>query len=359
MNQQISFLIAGSILLLSFLMLANPSGVNKKGNIFFGVFLLLWSTYWLDEGITSEHVKNNSIFIFIKSFTQFLVPLVFYISVKFFTNPSHSITDYRFFISPVIFLIFFLSKPLFSPSLYNWVFVTLMFAHAILYITLSYLVVQRHQKNIESFISNKEPVDLNWIKYIIYTFIGTTFILVIYSLFINASSLNVYINTFFLFVVFMVGYFSIKQGEIFPALSENKEEKDVFSETIEETTKINKLYSDDVLKIQTEKVIQFMENEKPYLDSELNLSKLAGMLSISSHQLSYIINNGIGESFFIFVNKYKVKKAQELLNNTAYDHYTILAIAFKSGFNSKTAFNTTFKKITSLTPTEYRKLRSD
>lgn len=56
---------------------------------------------------------------------------------------------------------------------------------------------------------------------------------------------------------------------------------------------------------------------------------------------------------------YKVQKAKELLNDPKYDNYTIVAIGFESGFNSKTAFNTTFKKMTSYTPTEYRKLRSD
>ncbi|WP_435522931.1 helix-turn-helix domain-containing protein [Chryseobacterium indoltheticum] len=95
------------------------------------------------------------------------------------------------------------------------------------------------------------------------------------------------------------------------------------------------------------------------MDSELNLVKLADKLSLSTHQLSYIINNGFNENFFQFINKYKVEKAQELLTNQEYSHYTIIAIGYEAGFNSKTAFNTTFKKITSYTPTEYRKIRSN
>jgi AraC-like DNA-binding protein len=97
-----------------------------------------------------------------------------------------------------------------------------------------------------------------------------------------------------------------------------------------------------------------MAAERPYLDSNLNLVKLAERLDLTPHKLSYTINAGYQLNFFQFVNQYRVEKAKELLLNN-HQNYTVLAIAFESGFNSKTAFNTTFKKICGQTPTEFAK----
>jgi AraC-like DNA-binding protein len=94
--------------------------------------------------------------------------------------------------------------------------------------------------------------------------------------------------------------------------------------------------------------------KKPYLDSELNLIKLAELLQMTPHQLSYIINNGFNENFFQYVNGYRVEKAKELLVEDEMNKLSILGIAFESGFNSKTSFNTTFKKFTGQTPSEFK-----
>jgi AraC-like DNA-binding protein len=66
-------------------------------------------------------------------------------------------------------------------------------------------------------------------------------------------------------------------------------------------------------------------------------------MNISGHQLSYVINQGFEKTFF-FVNKYRVKRAEELLTNSDYEKYTILAIGYEAGFNSKTSFNNAFQK---------------
>jgi AraC-like DNA-binding protein len=81
-------------------------------------------------------------------------------------------------------------------------------------------------------------------------------------------------------------------------------------------------------------------------------------MHLTPHQLSYLINIGFNENFFLFVNKYRVERVKELLINKENDHLSILGIAFESGFSSKTAFNTTFKKFTQQTPSEYKKSRT-
>jgi len=359
LNDIVSFLIAGGILLLAFLLLINPLKANEKGNFYFGLFLLLWSTFWLDEAF-ADVFKNNIYFTVGKGFVQFLTPLVFYLSIKFYTNPYYKLKKRLaiLLIIPTIYLFLLIYESTTTNPVVKTLPFILIIINALFYTVLAYISLQKHQKNIESIISNKEPIDLNWIKNIIYAIAGSTIITMLYSTFIDAKSLNLYINVYFLIVVYMIAYFSIKQREIYPEhLNINEIVNADENEDEQQTKKI--LISNSELEVLKKKLLHLMETEKPYLDSELNLIKLAEKLSLSTHQLSFTINNGFNENFFQFINKYKVEKAKALLKNPQYDKYTILAIGFESGFNSKTAFNTTFKKVTSYTPTEYRKIRSN
>src|SRR5690606_35792170 len=102
-----------------------------------------------------------------------------------------------------------------------------------------------------------------------------------------------------------------------------------------------------------------MQKQKPYLESDLNLIKLANLLSVSTHQLSYVINTGFNKNFFQYINEYRIEKAKKLLSDNTNDNLSILGIAFESGFNSKTSFNTTFKKMTGKTPSEFKKTSSN
>jgi AraC-like DNA-binding protein len=101
-----------------------------------------------------------------------------------------------------------------------------------------------------------------------------------------------------------------------------------------------------------------MEDKKPFLDSDLSLAQLAKLMDLTPHQLSYLINAVFDENFFLFVNRYRVEKVKELLLNKEKNHLSIMGIAFESGFNSKTSFNTAFKKISSETPSEFKKRSS-
>lgn len=104
-----------------------------------------------------------------------------------------------------------------------------------------------------------------------------------------------------------------------------------------------------------EQVKQFMQTEEPFLDASLTLQKLADKLSFSSRELSVLVNQHIGRHFFDFVNEYRIEKAKNILSDSSKKKLTILEILYEVGFNSKSSFNTAFKKHTGKTPTEYRK----
>ncbi|MDR6462508.1 helix-turn-helix domain-containing protein [Chryseobacterium sediminis] len=357
LNSFIVILIYGSLVLLSLLKLANPLKVNRKANFWFGIFLFLWSTFWLDEVlflITDSTIEFHSLLLV--RLVQFFTPIVFYFSVLFYTNPSFTfkITDVKFLLLPAAFLTcnVLIRLGYFTP--FEYLSIILILIQALFYTGLSYVTIRKHQKKIQQFSSNTEGINLNWLEYIILVLLIVNIIYVIYNLFYDPKSLNFFINTVFLFVIYWVGYYSMKQREIYPVEEKQREELISISEDSDSEEIKRKLISDEeLIKIKTS-LEGLMETEKPYLDSELNLIKLAEMLSVSTHHLSYVINTGFGKNFFQYVNEFRVEYAQKLLKEPN-SKLSILGIAYESGFNSKTSFNTTFKKVTGQTPSEFKK----
>ena len=91
-----------------------------------------------------------------------------------------------------------------------------------------------------------------------------------------------------------------------------------------------------------------------YQDPELNLNSLAEKLDLTPHELSRIINTAIKKNFHDFISGYRVADVIEKMQDPAYNHITLLGIAYDAGFNSKSAFNRIFKEMTGKSPVEYK-----
>ena len=103
-------------------------------------------------------------------------------------------------------------------------------------------------------------------------------------------------------------------------------------------------------------LLNYMKKDKPFLENSLTIKELADDMKIPLHHLSLIINSKTKQNFHTFINSYRVEEAQRIIKenvNKGKDE-TLLNIAMNSGFNSKTSFNTFFKKSTGLTPSEFR-----
>jgi AraC-like DNA-binding protein len=95
--------------------------------------------------------------------------------------------------------------------------------------------------------------------------------------------------------------------------------------------------------------------EKPWLEPDLTLAGLATRTGLSQHNLSQLLNEELGKSFFDYVNQHRVEEVKRCLLDPAYASQTILEIALASGFSSKTAFNSAFRQHTGTTPSEFRR----
>ncbi len=101
-----------------------------------------------------------------------------------------------------------------------------------------------------------------------------------------------------------------------------------------------------------EKLKKIMAAEKPFLRADFSQPDLARQCGITVHQLSQIINDGLGKNFFEWVAAYRVDEAKRLLKDQP--NIKVEEIAEQVGYNSKSSFNTVFKKNTGLTPSEFR-----
>lgn len=99
-----------------------------------------------------------------------------------------------------------------------------------------------------------------------------------------------------------------------------------------------------------------MKEEKLYQDEDLSLPSFAKMVGISEHQLSELLNKEVKKNFTLYINEFRVREAESILLTEPDGN--ILAIAYKVGFNSKSAFYKTFRKVTGISPTEYRRKKS-
>ena len=106
------------------------------------------------------------------------------------------------------------------------------------------------------------------------------------------------------------------------------------------------------------KLEYLMQLKKIYRNPYLSLSSTAEALGISACYLSSMINSLLNKSFIDFVNEYRIADVKQNLHSDAFAHYTIVSVGLESGFNSKSAFYSAFKKHTGITPLEYKSIYS-
>ncbi|WNI38190.1 AraC family transcriptional regulator [Chryseobacterium sp. SG20098] len=118
----------------------------------------------------------------------------------------------------------------------------------------------------------------------------------------------------------------------------------------EEPTVSNSEYNEELLRLKN-----YMIEKKPFLNSSLTIQEVSGEIEIPVRELSLLINHQLGQHFYDFVNTYRIEHAMEILKDETKSKVTVLEILYEVGFNSKSSFNTAFKKRTGTTPTLYRK----
>ena len=224
-----------------------------------------------------------------------------------------------------------------------------------LYPTLSLILLHKHKNRVEHEFSNIDTVNMNWLRYwIIASMLGfwLSFIVIWSGSFqwIDFNTSFQAVATLITLNIAVIGFFGLKQTTIFSdAIFIQKDEKPDRPKYARSGITANE--SSEIL-IRLE---DFMREEKPYLDPELNIQKLSEDLGINKNQLSQAINEKLKINFFTYINQFRVAHFKKLCQEKRFENYTLLGIALESGFNSKSSFNGVFKKLEGTTPGAYKK----
>jgi len=140
----------------------------------------------------------------------------------------------------------------------------------------------------------------------------------------------------------------LEKAELLPPKNETAIQKNTSPESTQ-------LLDETTLSIRAKELTQKMESEKWYLNPTLKLSDLSKEMNLPVKTLSYVINTGIGKSFYDFVNTYRVEEFQSRIKQESYAHLSLLGVAYDCGFNSKATFNRIFKKFTGVSPSVYQR----
>jgi AraC-like DNA-binding protein len=368
----VSPLTAGCFLLLAFVVAVNFRQVNRIANRWLAIFLLCFAIFVFCEplSIYKEFTDNSFYFVLLNTSFFSIAPALFF-SVSYFVTPARTFEKkdmWHFALLIVISLLNILTWALADntemdsaptevlPQTYVEIVVGLALSTLPIpiYWFLSYKKLLKHQKNVLLYASSTQTVDLAWLRRFL---LGLAVLIVTMTadIVFEITLMRHIASVFYLFVAFYLAYFALQQKAIF---NEKRETDLALKNIIEEEEQPNlqrkQVLTDEQLLTLKTKLAAIMQDQKPYLNSELGLPNLATMMQLSPQELSYLINAGFDNNFYGFVNGYRVEESKMLLNSPKHQHLSMVGIAFEAGFNSKTAFYTAFKKTTGLSPTEFK-----
>lgn len=194
--------------------------------------------------------------------------------------------------------------------------------------------------------------ELVWLKVLLIIILAALFIWFYYAVhyYIDQNASYLPVDIAVSIIIYLLGYIGIhKLNVLTERRNIRKQSYETNSYKIIDTTK-----NEHVVRIE-----QVVIQEKRFLDTNFSSETLAEELQLSKSHLSRIFNNDMEVSFTDYINNLRVEEAKTYLVNPEFSNYTLVAIGLEAGFNSKTTFNTAFKKLTGYTPSQFKKTHAN
>ncbi|KAF2081036.1 helix-turn-helix domain-containing protein [Flavobacterium sharifuzzamanii] len=360
-----------SLLLIFFLLTVKTK--DKTSNILFAVFLFINAIDLTDPLLGLMFDGPSNLGMFKTTIAFFQIP-VFYLYVL-----SVSYSDFKFkpkyFIHAIPFLIV---NAVLVPRFYavdaaakmDFIInrrnmIELQFTHIlihiqiIVYFTAIFMLLKKAKK---LYLENNAGTNINSYNWL---FQFTTVLAILYLIVIvkNIFKFSEYpyisewikvgIMVLQLFIICWYLFKALNNPDLFRNIdSKLKLVKDIVSEEKTNTPTVvgEKEYNEELLKLQ-----RYMNEKKPFLNPSLTIQDVSNEIQIPVRDLSLLINHKLEQHFYDFINAYRIEDAKNILKDITKSKVTILEILYEVGFNSKSSFNTAFKKHTGFTPTDFRK----
>ena len=234
----------------------------------------------------------------------------------------------------------------------------------VMYTALIFTLLRAHRKNISDYFSyDSLVVNLKWLNWI-----TVCFIIAYGFVFLSAQGLPGFIRMPLLdpriapdvgtsFFIFAFSFCAIKQ----PTLFKEHPGRLAMAKSQDSAGRTEKKYMKSGLKeSDAQKYLTLLEEcmhaEKLYRDPDLTIVDVASKLNVPKHYITQVINEKTNKNFYQYINEYRINEVKRKIVDKKFSGHSVLRIAFDSGFNSKSSFNTVFKKMTNNTPSEYKKM---
>jgi AraC-like DNA-binding protein len=352
--------ISGASFLLSFLLFFHPLQQNIKANRWLGFFAFIIGCAFASIYMIKIDRTLSTTFLF-KSLTslQFLLAPSLFVSTLYFVKPTKvfSIADGFHFLPFVVYVAVELiwnygEKSISTFSLFainkdvSFLVRDLLPFLTLFYLIKSYVALAKYKVLLKLTSSTINQVNLDWLVQFLIILLLIVLIWINDALFefplVTEATLFIYSIS-----IFFLAYFSIRQKAIFAF-----KEKDMAEIATLKKDKHQRLNDKQIAALSVQ-LSFLMEKDKLFLDNDLNLATVADKLGVSIHEASFLINETAKDNFYSFINRYRIEEAKRLLGSPKIEDLNMLGIAFASGFNSKTTFNTTFKKMVGISPSQY------
>lgn len=364
----ISILASFQLLFVALFLMLHKKG-KRRNNFLLGLVFLLFSISMADFAIRISGIEISNQFLHLIDDGFFLLygPLIYFyvLGVVFMDlklKPKHFLHLIPFALYLVYLAYSFISveaeqRNLFSQrvssgTLPAWIYLAgiSVYLYIFAYLWLAYTTVRSYRKVIKTKFSSLNEVNLNWLSFIIRSFATITVIAMVHNVIPALHNIIVLYASLILLLLFTFYFINrvllkaLNQPEIFAGI-EFKDVAEKYKGSGLNKTEVENYYS---------KLQLILENEKLYLDPQLMLQDLADKLQVSPKTLSQVINQSTGKNFFDFINAYRCEEVKMIMAG-ADPKVTVLEIMYEAGFNSKSSFNSEFKKRNGVTPTEFRK----
>lgn len=354
-------IVAISLFSLLGLFLVSKVAARQKGFGWLGIFFLLLALNFLDGTLllNGAAIKTPYLAFWEDPLVLLYGPIVYFFSLRLknghirWTLPMH-IHLIPFLLLEIGVAIFhastsveqkqkLLAEIAIQPLDFKvWLVMMLLFAHLITYIISARRILSEHQRDLKQYYS---AFEISWafalLRMILIIFLSSLLITIVQY----AGTREVFIILLFLLIglcIFLTSkilLFALSQP-IFDT-STSSEPSFTLPEEDQKTIK--------------DQITHALQEQKLYTDPNLTLKDLSTSIGSSERAVSFVINHLLAENFYDLINDYRIREARDIMKTSTDSKLTVLEVLYQVGFNSKSSFNTQFKRKSGMTPTEFKR----
>jgi AraC-like DNA-binding protein len=330
-NQRLlaAFLLANFLLLVQFELFSQIRLIRIGVTPFYFLLAPLLYLYVQSLLVRSFELKRVHL-IHLAPFVFVFAYAVFFMALRL--NPNHGSVDYR--------------RMVHVESDISYLFLNIQIAW---YLVRIFVMFYQYRKEIRNHFAEVRHISLTWLLFILmaFTLMWLTDLTSTVASWLDVKSPGLYRTLTLISIIINFIFATIL---VYRSMDQSWEQTGI----IEAVKYVGSGLSDSESAEYADKIRVIMEKEKLYLDPEISLKELSDKTGISPRYLSQVINSKFNQNFFDFINHYRIEEAKRLMTGTVRKEVTILEVMYNVGFNSKSSFQTAFRKYTGTTPTEFR-----